>query len=137
MKRLMPVLLLLSLTVLGTTSVPARLDIDRYELTLDVLPSSKVDGPQLLRPRRMSPDSYLCRAVVSPPGEQTVVTSAELVLTPGEDRLVTRKGDLYSIALSATISEARDRARIAVSVRKRGEVVLRQRSTIWLAAPEK
>lgn len=133
-------LLFLAILTLGTaprSAAPAAQlpDVDRFEISVDVLPSSQAGEFQLLR--RGTPETYTCRAYVGPAGEKKTFFAPKLVLLPGEHRAATQNAGPYSATFSVSINKPTDRADVAVDVTKNGILVARQRSTLWLASPSR
>jgi hypothetical protein len=136
MKKLSVVVLLLigAVVVLGASrDVPPTLlrsDAPALEISTSILPVTQDRYQLLARPR---PGMYRCTALVhDQPGSNRVLAVPDIVIGPGESGEQTAVFGALEIRFRAKISATLDRADTDVTVTRTGQVINRQKSTVWL-----
>jgi hypothetical protein len=83
---------------------------------------------------RPTPDTYTCTVFVFDPDteRQTGLADAKLIAHPGIPAETTRKTGDYEVQFRVDISKTADRASTKVSVKRGGQVVVRQSSLVRL-----
>ena len=136
MKKLSVVVYLLigAVVILGASrDVPPTLlrsDAPALEISTSILPVTHDEYQLLVRPK---PGMYRCSARVhDEPGSHRVLGVPDIVIGPGDSGEETATFGTLHIRFRAKISASLDRADTDVTITRDGNVINRQKSTVWL-----
>ncbi len=102
------------------------------EIRVEVLPITGSSYQLLTRP---APGDYRCTVAVVDPERNGIYLNAELFAKPGIPAETTKHAADWDVEFHVEIAKSSDAARTKVIVRRGGDIVARQSSTVRLAKP--
>ena len=107
---------------------PGGAYLDPMEVSLEIVPAQA--GPyELLR----GPNTFTCTARLTVPDTHKVIGSAAVNVSPGSEGTKTVTAGELTIILNGKIAKASTGAVAEVTVRRNGQLITRQKSTVLLA----
>lgn len=123
-------LLAAATTVVPTTPTPATPQ-QPFETNVEIIPTAQTGYPLTWH----NPQTFTCSAMVSrdfTDQRRTAFGVGKLVVPAGGRQTKTIPYEGYEMTFRVSISDTADRADATVTLRRDGEIVTRQRTTVWL-----